>query len=57
MIYATRERAKEISAMLNTRQGFAQSYVYRCKNGWTVVSTWNSSASYRGLTLDEESTQ
>ncbi len=37
MIYATKERAVEVAAMLNERKGFGVSRAARTTHGWTVI--------------------
>lgn len=37
MIYATKERAVEVAAMLNARKGFGVSRAALTAKGWTVI--------------------
>lgn len=42
MIYATKERAEEIAAMLNSERGNPPAYAILSPHGWTVVRTFGN---------------
>lgn len=46
MIYATKERALEIAAMLNAERGEPPAFAVLTQHGWTVVRTYNDPAAW-----------
>lgn len=41
MIYATKERAEEVAAMLNAQRGYAPAKAVLTEDGWTVIRSYH----------------